>query len=374
MTFVLNEYLNELRPLIDVDCGSLHKPGLKVAGDIFAEKYRDMGWQVEIIDLGVAGCGVQARNKPEAEHIDLMLVGHLDTVFPEGTVAKRPMRCDETKLYGPGTADMKAGLLSFVYALRGMDSEVLNELSICVCMNPDEEIGSAYSVDWIKQLAAKSKVALVGEAARKDGSMVKARKGIARYNIEFEGKAVHAGNEPENGRSAISELARWIVATDEMTDFETGTTFNTGIVHGGIGANVVADHARGELDIRFRYTEEFEKAERALKAMAEKPFIDGVTVKLEKVAFFPAMTPIAATEPYMALVEEAGREIDVEVKWLAVGGASDANHISYAGVPALDGFAPIGGGHHSTDEFVMLDSIEPRIRLLQRVITKLAEQ
>ena len=105
-----------------------------------------------------ASCGVQARNKPEAEHIDLMLVGHLDTVFPEGTVARRPMGCDEAKLYGPGTADMKTGLLSFVYALRGLDSEVLDKLSICVCMNPDEEIVSAYSVDWIKQLAAQSKL------------------------------------------------------------------------------------------------------------------------------------------------------------------------------------------------------------------------
>ena len=373
MSFSLQAYLDELRPLVNVDCGTLTKEGIEQIADIMSDKYLKLGWDVQRVDLGDAGSGLEMRNKPEAEQIDVLLVGHMDTVFPVGTVAERPMSVDGSKAYGPGVSDMKSGLLNIVYALRTMDKETLDKLSICVCMNPDEETGSTYSSEWLAGVALKSKQVLVAEAARADGSLVKARKGMARYELEFKGKAAHAGNEPEKGRSAITEMAHWVIAIDQMTDFKTGTTFNSGVVEGGAGANIVADYAKVVVDVRFWDNDEYAAADKKIAEMTEMPFIDGVTTIAHRVAHKPAMVPTDKTKKLMAVVEEAGKETGVDIQWKSVGGGSDANNTAALGIPSLDGFGPIGGGFHSTDEYLELDSIEPRIHLLKGVITKLAE-
>ncbi|MDX1303628.1 M20 family metallopeptidase [Photobacterium sp.] len=372
MSFSLQSYLDELRPLIDLDCGTLTKSGIEKVATILSEKYQQLGWTIKRIDLGDAGCGLEIRNKPEAENIDVMLIGHMDTVFPEGTAAERPMTVTGDRAYGPGVSDMKSGLLTIIYALRQLDHHVLDKLSLCVCMNPDEEIGSIYSSKWLASVAKQSTNVLVAEAARADGSLVKARKGMAHYELNFTGKAAHAGNEPENGRSAISEMANWIVAIDQMTNFESGTTFNVGIVSGGSGANVVANHAKAIVDVRFWDNNEYAEADKKLLSLTKKPFIDGVTTTAERVAHKPAMVPSTDTESLMKLVEQAGEETGVKVAWQAVGGGSDANNTAALGIPSLDGFGPIGGAFHSTDEYLELSSIEPRICLLKQVLTKLA--
>ena len=251
---------------------------------------------------------------------------------------------------------------------------MLDKLSIAVCMNPDEETGSNYSAEWLKSVAKNAKTVLVAEPARANGSLVKARKGIAGYDIEFIGKAAHAGNEPEKGRSAIHEMAHWITTISAMTNFETGTTFNFGIVSGGTAGNVVAENAKADLDIRFWSNEDYTAVEAKLAAMAEQPSIDGVQVVLKRNAYKPAMTPSAKTEELMVLVEECGKDVGINVEWMAVGGGSDGNTTALVCDAVLDGFGPIGGGLHTNDEYLVKDSIEPRIKLLQQVITKLAEQ
>ncbi|CAM3734229.1 M20 family metallopeptidase [Parendozoicomonas haliclonae] len=373
MSFSVEAYLDELRPLIDVDCGTYTLEGIEAVADIMTAKYEAMGWNVKRVALGKAGSGLEVRNKPEAEHIDVMLIGHMDTVFPVGTVAERPMTFDETNAYGPGVSDMKAGLLNVVYALRSLDAAVLDKLSIAVCMNPDEETGSNDSAAWLKSVAQHAKTVLVAEPARANGALVKARKGIAGYDIEFSGKAAHAGNEPEKGRSAIHEMAQWIASISAMTNFETGTTFNFGVVSGGTAGNVVAEKAKADLDIRFWSNEDYAAVEAKLAEMAEKPFINGVEITLKRTAYKPAMTPSSATEELMKLVEECGKDVDVDIEWMAVGGGSDGNTTALVCDAVLDGFGPIGGGLHTADEYLVLDSIEPRIKLLQRVIAKLAE-
>ncbi len=373
MSFSVEAYLNELRPLIDVDCGTFTLPGIEQVADILTEKYQHMGWNVKRVALDKAGCGLEVRNKPEADHIDVMLIGHMDTVFPVGTVAERPMTFDETNAYGPGVSDMKSGLLNVVYALRGLDKTVLDKLSLCICMNPDEETGSNFSAEWLKSVAKNAKTVLVAEPARANGALVKARKGLAGYDIEFKGKAAHAGNEPEKGRSAIHEMAHWITTLSAMTNFETGTTFNMGVVSGGTASNVVAEKATADLDIRFWSNEEYAQVEEKLAAMVEKPFIDGVTVTLTRNAYKPAMTTSSKTEELMVLVEECGKEEGINIEWMAVGGGSDGNTTALVCDAVLDGFGPIGGGLHTADEYLVLDSIEPRIRLLQRVLTRLAD-
>ncbi|WP_158174865.1 M20 family metallopeptidase [Grimontia hollisae] len=373
MKFDVNAYLEELRPLIDLDCGTLTVEGIEKVADMMAAKYEQMGgWHIKRVDCGIAGPGLEIRNKPDSDVIDLMLIGHMDTVFPVGTAAKRPMTFDEKRAYGPGVSDMKSGLLNIVYALRDIDPAVLEKMSVCVCMNPDEEIGSLHSGSWLKSVAENARTVLVAEAARADGSLVKARKGMARYKMTFNGKAAHAGNEPQKGRSAISEMAHWIVAINDMTNFESGTTLNVGVVNGGAGANIVPEHAEAIVDVRFWDNDEYDAIHQKIHAMTETPFIDGVSIVLEREAYKPSMVPSDKTEALMALVEETGRELGIDITWQAVGGGSDANLTAVLGIPTLDGLGPVGAGFHSDDEYLELDSIAPRIELLKRVITKLA--
>lgn len=374
MSFSLNDYLEELRPLINIDCGTLTVDGIDVVATIMAQKYLDLGWNVKRIDCGIAGTGLEVRNKPQAEHIDVMLIGHMDTVFPVGTAAARPMTHDSERAYGPGVSDMKSGLLSVVYALRDLDPAALETLSICVCMNPDEEIGSLHSEEWLKSVAVNAKHVLVAEAARADGSLVKARKGMARYRLSFHGKAAHAGNEPQNGRSAITEMAHWILAINAMTDFESGTTLNAGVVSGGAGANIVPDFAQVVVDVRFWDNDEYAAVDAKIRALTETPFVDGVTITAEREAHKPSMVPSPQTEVLMAQVEAVGKELGIDITWQAVGGGSDANLTAVLGIPTLDGLGPVGAGFHSADEWLDLASIEPRIRLLQQVLVKIAHQ
>ncbi len=374
MKFSLNEYLEELRPLVNVDCGTYTVEGIEFVASQFEAKFAQMaGWSVKRIDCGKAGVGLEIRNKPQAEQIDVMMIGHMDTVFPVGTAAARPMSLDDEKAYGPGVSDMKSGLLNVVYAMRNLDQAVLDKLSICICMNPDEETGSLNSVEWLQSVAKNAKNVLVAEAARADGGLVKARKGMARYKIMFNGVAAHAGNEPQNGRSAITEMANWIIAINGMTNFESGTTLNVGIVSGGSGANVVPDYAEAIVDVRFWDNTEYDEVNRALNALTDKSFVEDVSVQLEREAYKPSMVPGEQTEKLMALVEEAADELAIDINWKEAGGGSDANNTAILGVPTLDGLGPAGAGFHSDKEYLLLASIEPRIRMLMRVLEKLAK-
>ncbi|WP_026973286.1 M20 family metallopeptidase [Aliagarivorans marinus] len=372
MNFSLNEYLDELRPLINVDCGTFTVEGIEVIANLMAGKYQDLGWDVKRIDCGPAGTGLEVRNKPEADHVDIMFIGHMDTVFPVGTAAERPMSVEGDRAFGPGVADMKSGLLNVVYALRNLDASVLDKLSIAVCMNPDEETGSAHSAEWLAGVAKTAKQVLVAEAARADGSLVKARKGMARYRISFHGKAAHAGNDPTAGRSAITEMANWVLAINDMTDLTTGTTFNTGVVKGGEGANIVADFCEIFVDARYWDNDEFNGRDALLRAMTEKPFVDGVRIELDREAYKPSMVPSEQTEALMETVVAAGSEMGLDITFQEVGGGSDANLTASMGIPTLDGLGPAGGAMHSADEFLELNTIEERINLLMRVVTKLA--
>ncbi|OLQ93254.1 peptidase M20 [Vibrio panuliri] len=374
MNFSLEHYLEELRPLINVDCGTYTVEGIEFIATQFEAKFADMaGWSVKRVDCGKAGVGLEIRNQPEADKIDVMLIGHMDTVFPVGTAAARPMTTDAEKAYGPGVSDMKSGLLNIVYAMRHLDQAVLDKLSICICMNPDEETGSADSVDWLQSVAKNAHNVLVAEAARADGSLVKARKGLAGYKLTFSGKAAHAGNDPQSGRSAITEMANWILAINAMTNFESGTTLNVGVVNGGAGVNIVPDHATALVDVRFWSNEEYADVDAKLKAMIETPFVDGVTIALERETYKPSMVASEKTHALMALVEESAKELDIAIGWQEVGGGSDANNTAILGVPTLDGLGPIGAGFHSDQEYLQLDSIEPRIRMLMRLLEKIVQ-
>ncbi len=368
----MKNYIAELATLVNIDCGTQTREGVAAVAGIIRQLWQNEGWHTEQVDLGEAvGPGIFVTNKPQATQFDVLLVGHLDTVFPPGTAAARPMSRDDARLYGPGVSDMKSGLLNILWAMRSLPVADRERLSIAVAMNPDEETGSVHSHQWIGELAKRSRCVLVCEAARADGSLVKARKGMAGYHLTFSGVAAHAGNEPEKGRSAIVALANSILAINALGDAAAGTTLNVGVVRGGSTANVVPDAAFAELDVRFWQNEEFDRVHQALTALCEKGFADGVTTTLTRVNYKPAMAASDDTQALMRLVESAGEQEGVDVTWQAVGGGSDANHTAALGIPTLDGLGPVGAGFHSADEWLEIASIEPRVRLLRRMVLML---
>ncbi|MBC6556436.1 M20 family metallopeptidase [Citrobacter braakii] len=368
----LEKYINELQTLVNVDCGTQTVAGVAHIATVMRDLWQQEGWQTELVDLGSeVGPALLVTNKPHATQYDVLLVGHLDTVFPPGTVAERPMSRDEHRLYGPGVSDMKSGLLNILWAMRSLPAEHLARLSIAVAMNPDEETGSVHSSEWIAALAKRARCVLVCEAARADGSLVKARKGVGGYQLTFDGVASHAGNEPEKGRSAITAFANSVLAINALTDMTRGTTLNVGVVQGGSAANVVAAKLRAELDVRFWDNEEYDRVHQALLSLCQQGFLEGVTTTLTRVSHKPAMAANEETQQLMALVEQAGQEEGIAVTWQAVGGGSDANLTASLGIPTLDGLGPVGAGFHGVDEWLNISSIEQRIRLLKRIITML---
>lgn len=368
----LDKYIEELGQLVNVDCGTQTHEGVAKVASIMRQLWQNEGWHTEQVDLGAAvGPGVFVTNQPQAKQFDVLLVGHLDTVFPAGTVAERPMSRDENRLYGPGVSDMKSGLLNILWAMRTLPTEHRERLAIAVAMNPDEETGSVHSHQWIGELAKRARCVLVCEAARADGSLVKARKGMAGYQLTFDGVAAHAGNEPEKGRSAITAFAHSVLAIAALANVERGTTLNVGVVHGGSAANVVPAQVQAELDVRFWQNDEYERVHQALTRVCAQGFLEGVSTKLTRINHKPAMAASDETQLLMQLVEQAGQEEGINVTWQAVGGGSDANHTAALGIPTLDGLGPIGAGFHSPAEWLDIASIEPRVRLLRRVVSML---
>lgn len=363
-------FLEHLKPFINTDCGSYDTQGVAKVAAMIGEKYRALGgWHVSQKDLGdTVGPGVLITNREHPDYFDVLLIGHLDTVFPVGTAAERPFKVDGDRAYGPGVADMKNGVIAIYAALSELDPAVRERLSIGVLHNPDEEIGSVYSSDWILEVAAKAKRVLVCESARADGSLVNRRKGYANFDLVFKGVAAHAGNDPDKGRSAVLEMAHWIVALTQYNDYAAGTSLTVGLAKGGSASNVVPEHAEAVLDLRYWDNAKFDEIHNILLDMAKKPHVDGVEIKVSVKSHKPAMVMNEGTKALMQLVEKAGEKIGLPITWQAVGGGSDANLTSSHGIPSLDGFGPIGACFHSDKEYLEINSIEQRVALIKAVL------
>ena len=371
-SFSTARYLQELAMLVNIDSGSNSPTGVAAAADFFDQKYREMDWQVKRrqFDSSVGPC-LEITNQAGA-HFDLLLLGHLDTVFPVGTTRERPFTIKDGRAYGPGVSDMKAGCLLMYYALRVLHSQAaLGDKSICVALNSDEEIGSVFSRPWIEKLAQKSKYVFVLESARANGALVKERKGVGRYELQFTGVASHSGVDHQKGKSAINELGHWIITLHNLTDYQLGTTVNVGLVSGGTATNVVAEHAKAKVDLRITDMEELQRLEATFKKLVEQPKTPGVKVQVTGGVQRPPMNANDATEKLCHLVEEIGKGINVAVKWAKTGGGSDGNFSAALGIPTIDGLGPIGGGSHSIDEYLVIESIEPRFKLLKELIKRI---
>ncbi len=377
----LPAYLEDLATLVNVDCGSYTKAGVDQVGRWTARFLERLGAAVEIRPEPTLGDTVVATFDGRPGGPRVLLIGHLDTVFPEGTARARPLRIEAGIARGPGVTDMKSGLLAGLYAILALralgveDGDEAAELPferLVFVANPDEEIGSPTSSPHIRDLALEADACFVLECARANGDIVSARKGTVDLRLTVHGRAAHAGVEPEKGRNAILEAAHQTVALQALNGRWPGVTVNVGVVHGGIRPNVVAEEAILEVDLRATTRASLEAAEAAVRAIAAATTVPDTSVGVEETG---RHWPMERLERSGRLVDHAiglADRLGFPLADCATGGASDANTTSGLGVPTLDGLGPIGGSDHSPDEYLEVDSIVPRTTLLAALLLAVA--
>jgi glutamate carboxypeptidase len=371
-----DDYVEALRAMVDVDCGTYTPDGVNAVADMCEARFRSAGWSVERrahepapgeLKLGDIVIGRLAGDGGPR----VLLVGHTDTVFPEGTASERPFRVADGKAFGPGVSDMKGGLLAGFFAVEALQE--LGSLSFgsmtYVC-NPDEEIGSPFSGPLIRDLAAETDVAFVLEAARENGDIVSARKGVSDARIEVAGRAAHAGVEPERGRSAVLEAAHKILALHALNGRWPGVTVNVGVVEGGTRPNVVAERCMLAVDIRGPDERSLQAAEAEVRRIAERATVDGASAAFVLSAWHRPMEKTEATDRLVRMAKDIAGTLGFDLSDAATGGASDANTTAASGVPTLDGLGPVGGREHSPEEWLELDSVVPRVSLLAGLVAK----
>jgi glutamate carboxypeptidase len=377
----LPAFLADLDRLCSIDCGSYTPKGVNEVGTWVAAELESLGATVErrpdpgakfgdtVIGTFVGRAGAGPR---------ILLIGHMDTVFEEGTVAKRPFKLEEGDTgriaWGPGVSDMKAGLLAGLRALAALRQVAGGDIAdlpferITFVANPDEEIGSPTSTPHIIQAAAEADAAFVLECARATGAFVSERKGIADLRIRVFGRAAHAGVEPEKGRSAILAGADLVRGIHAINGRWPDVTTNVGVFQAGTRPNIVCDEAELHVDVRATTAANLERALDAIRELAIDPSAPGCTTDIETMAGWAPMEKLERSGRLAEHTISLASRLGFVTEDVATGGASDANTTSGMGVPTIDGLGPIGGMDHSPEEYLEVDSIVPRTSLLAALL------
>jgi glutamate carboxypeptidase len=384
----VDDVLAAIGELVGIDSGSFTAEGVNRVANWCQARFEAGGWTVERHrhrpgggwvgpPLGDMVVGRRAGSRPVAEGgRRLLLLAHMDTVFDEGAAAARPFRTEGGRAYGPGVTDDKAGVVCGFEAAEVLcDQAGFDDFAaITLVCSPDEEIGSPFSRPLIEALAGEHDVAVGLEAARTNGALVSARKGISAFTIEVEGKAVHAGVRPGEGVNAVLEAAHKTVALQALNGRWPGVTCNVGVLRGGNRTNVVADRAVMQVEVRAATIAAFDQAMDEVARIVAATTVPGARAELLPAHRHP---PMERTEAVAALVAEAqavARDLGFEVGEAATGGAGDANTTAAAGLPTIDGLAPVGGDAHGPDEWLDLDSVVPRTALLAGVLARLGSR
>src|SRR5579875_3479471 len=262
-----------------------------------------------------------------------LLLGHYDTVWPAGTLARMPFHIDGNRAYGPGSFDMKAGIVQGFWALRAL-RETNNDPPVVFLLTSDEETGSHGSRSLIEREAAAAERVFVLEPSHQ-GALKTARKGVGQYRITITGRASHAGLAPQDGISAIDELAHLILRLHALSDAGTGSTVNVGVVSGGTRSNVVAAEATADVDVRFFTQSDADRLPEAIESLP--PTNQGITLRIAGGINRPPLERTAASGALFEQARAAAARLGFDLAEVAVGGASDGNFCSALGVPVLDG-------------------------------------
>jgi len=299
-----------------------------------------------------------------------LVLAHYDTVWPRGTIDRLPFAVRDGMVTGPGCVDMKGGLVLLHHALQALhELAIPPRRRIRVLMTCDEEVRSPTSRPLISRLGEGAALALVLEPPLPQGVLKTARKGSATYRLEVQGRAAHAGVDPENGVSAVAELALQVLALAHLSEPDLGTSVNVGVVRGGTRPNVVAARAEAEIDVRTATMAEARRVDTALRRLRAR--LAGAQVSVVPDLARP---PMEATAESTALFDRARRIAAVigmpDLRSGSTGGVSDGNLVAALGVPTLDGLGPEGGGAHADTEHVVVESLPRRAALLAGLLAE----
>ena len=359
---------NLLRLLVETESPSHDKAAVDRVGALVADEGRRLGARVEILPNKETGDHVLmhfAHDGAEAGQKPILLLCHMDTVFPLGTIEKFPYRELEGKIAGPGTLDMKAGIVIALAAIAQAQQAGLDRPVTLLCTS-DEEIGSHSSREHIERLARESALVLVLEGGLVDGALKTWRKGVGEFRVRIKGRAAHSGGDHEKGRNAIEEMAHQVIAIQKLTDYSRQTTLKVGVIQGGTVSNVVPEESHIEVDVRVMQPGEWERLEAEMSSL--KPVLDGTSIEIAGGLNRPPMpfddTMKATFEKARAIAAQVG----MELKAGGTGGASDANFVAPLGIPLLDGLGAVGEGYHSEREYIFAESIGERTTLVAALL------
>lgn len=354
-----------LRDLVEVSSWTLDPAGVNAANEVLRAA---VPLRCETRTSTTYGDHLIFRAGRGAANSGVLLVGHMDTVFPREVFAG--YRSDGRVARGPGVLDMKGGLVVVAFALRALEqARTLATMPLTFVVVSDEEVGSPDSAPHLRAVAAGARAALVFEAGRAGDLIITRRKGTGSLTAIAHGRAAHAGNAHHEGANAIWALARFIDRAQSLTDYARGVTVNVGRVAGGTSKNVVPERAEAQFDLRFETQSDADALRKALERAAVDAALPGTSIEL---VWGPGRSPLERTPASEALRDayaRCQREAGLGAGEAPMqGGGSDAATTSSAGVPSIDGLGPRGAGYHTTNEYVELDSLVPKAEALVRFL------
>jgi glutamate carboxypeptidase len=358
-----NEIFERLKIMVNIDSYSHDREGVNRIGTKMKEFLDGFGIPHVTRPQDKYGDHIIATlkgNKPGK----ILLMGHMDTVFPPGEVLKRPFTEDDTYVYGPGVSDMQAGLISILYATAAIKQSGIDMCDMEILFTPDEEIGSPSSRSIIEERAKDAMAVFNLEPGRPDGSVVTSRKGSAHLKFHIQGKAAHSGLFIEQGISAIEELGYKIVELRKLMDLERGITINVGLVSGGVNTNVVAPEATGTIHFGFWTVKDYEETMERIRNIIHTSYVAGTKNTLSGSLSFLPMERHEGVDQMFEMVKAVAATLNIELTELAAKGASDAGFTASLGKPTICGMGPVGGKWHNLDEYMIKDTCIPRIQLL----------
>jgi len=364
--------LELIEKIVNIDSGSYDKEGIDQVGNVLIEQYEKLGFTVERHENENHGDNLVLQHK-EAKDPKVLILAHMDTVFPKGTAEERPFSIKDGRAYGPGVVDMQSSLVSVIYAIKGLQEENNDAYkNVQIVLNSDEEIGSPTSRELIEQLSEGKQYALVMESGRANGAIVSARRGGGGYTLTVKGKAAHSGVAPEDGISAVEELAHKIIKLEQLNDHENGIAINVGIINGGAATNMIPDYAKAEIDVRITREDQGPVIDQKIKDICATSDVPGTELTLEGGINRPPLELNDRNKELLQIVKEVGSSIGVTIEDVHTGGGSDASFPSALGVATIDGLGPVGGELHNENEYMVIETLTERCNLLAHLIAELS--
>ncbi|MCF4966195.1 glutamate carboxypeptidase [Nostoc sp. CMAA1605] len=367
-----SDFLSKLETLVNIDSGTGYEPGLTKVEDIVIEHLKSIGAEVQTINATPSkGRNILATIKGTGKG-KILLLAHTDTVFEEGTAAKRPFKILGGKAYGPGVMDDKGGIILGFEALKILQElQLQNFEKITFLINPDEEKGSFGSRELIKETAKKHDVALVLEFGSPEDKVTSWRKGIGYYGFEVQGKSAHAGAEPEKGCNALVEAAHQTLQLSKLGDASKQTSVNFTVFQAGDRRNTIPDSAKVQADVRVLEAEEYNRLERDFTRLSKNKLLPCTEIKVISDRGRPPFPPNPKTDALVKKAQAIYQTIGFKLGVEGSGGGTDGNYAASVGTTTLDALGPVGGGAHSPEEYIDLDRIAPRIYLLTKLLIDL---